>query len=187
MATLMLATGNPGKIRELRAFLKDWEVLGKPPDLEIEETGTTFSANARLKALGIAQATGQVALGDDSGLEVLALKGRPGVYSARWGASDPERIQRLLTELGDQPDRRARFVACMVLADPSGIIAEVEGVMDGEILRAPQGSGGFGYDPVFYYPPFGVTLAQMTLDQKQSVSHRGQALRLLYPTLEKWR
>ncbi|WP_287127965.1 RdgB/HAM1 family non-canonical purine NTP pyrophosphatase [Candidatus Cyanaurora vandensis] len=184
MSTLILATGNPGKVRELREFLTGWDILPKPEGLEIEETGATFLENARLKALTVAQATGHWAVGDDSGLEVFALDGQPGLYSARWGQSDQERLQKLLLALTDTQDRRARFITSMVLASPQEILVEVEGICDGKILLAPRGTGGFGYDPVFYYPPLGLTLAELTIAQKQQVSHRGQALRRLLPTLQ---
>jgi len=184
---LVLATGNPHKVDELSALLTDWLILPKPVDLEVEETGVTFVENARLKALTVAQITGTWALADDSGLEVEALGGQPGVYSARWGEDDQGRIARLLGELTGVTDRRARFVCSLVLASPEGILCEVEGICQGEILTLPQGSNGFGYDPVFYYPPLGCTLAQMTSLQKSSISHRGAALRqlsLLLPALQ---
>ncbi|WP_218082370.1 RdgB/HAM1 family non-canonical purine NTP pyrophosphatase [Anthocerotibacter panamensis] len=181
---LVLATGNPGKLHELRDLLTGWEVLPKPDHLEIAETGATFVENARLKALGVAQATGAWAIGDDSGLEVLALGGQPGIYSARWGKNDQERMARLLQEMSGKTDRRARFVASIVLACPEGILCEAAGVCVGELLTMPRGTEGFGYDPIFYYPPLARTLAEMTLQEKQQISHRGQALRQLLVHLQ---
>lgn len=182
-SSLILATSNLGKIRELQNLLNEWEVLPKPPEIEIEETGTTFIANARLKALGVAKATGKWALGEDSGLEVFSLDGKPGIYSARWGNSDEERNNRLLDEMRNIESRQARFISTIVIASPEGILCEVEGICEGEILTEPRGSEGFGYDPIFYYPPMGLTMAEMTLEQKQQISHRGKALRELLPKL----
>ncbi len=185
-ATVILATGNPGKLQEFQEFLAGWNVLPKPPELDIEETGQTFAENARLKALGIAQATGQLALADDSGLEVLALGGRPGLYSARWGRTDRDRMARVLALLQNEEDRRAQFVCYMAFASPKGIIAESMGICAGEILRDHRGSAGFGYDPIFYYPPLGLTLAEMNGDQKHQISHRAIALNKLLPFLERF-
>ena len=184
MTQLIVATGNPGKLREMQAYLGGlpWELQLKPPEIEIEETGDTFAANARLKALGVAKATGQWSIADDSGLEVDALRGAPGIYSARYGKTDAERIERLLSELGDTSHRGAQFVCAIAIARPNGTIAtEVEGVCRGEILKAPLGTGGFGYDPIFYLPEEGLTFAQMTPDLKRRYSHRGKAFELLLP------
>lgn len=186
MTVLVVATGNPGKVRELQAVLAnlDWELRAKPAELEVEETGDTFAANACLKAAEVARATGEWAIADDSGLEVMALKGAPGVYSARYGSSDLERIQRLLTELRDHQDRSAQFVCVIAVACPDGTIAvQTEGICSGEILNTPQGQGGFGYDPVFYVPEYQQTFAEMPLELKQSISHRGKALQSLIPQL----
>jgi XTP/dITP diphosphohydrolase len=181
--SLILATSNLGKIREFQSFLDGWEILPKPPEIDIQETGKTFQANAQLKALGVAKETGKWALGEDSGLEVFSLDGQPGIYSARWGKSDEDRIKRLLDKMGQIKSRQARFVSSIVLASPTEILCQVEGVCEGEILTEPRGSGGFGYDPIFYYPPLGLTMAEMTLEQKQEISHRGKALRALLPKL----
>lgn len=184
MTNLIVATGNPGKLREMQAYLGDspWELQLKPPEIEIEETGDTFAANARLKALGVAQATGQWSIADDSGLQVDALDGAPGIYSARYGKTDAERIQRLLSELGDTSNRGAQFVCAIAIARPNGTIAlEVQGVCRGEILKTPLGTGGFGYDPIFYVPEQGLTFAQMTPELKRRYSHRGKAFELLLP------
>ncbi|MFO5527409.1 MAG: RdgB/HAM1 family non-canonical purine NTP pyrophosphatase [Cuspidothrix sp.] len=185
---LVVATGNPGKLREMQAYLADagWELTLKPENLDVEETGETFAENACLKASEIAKVTGNWAIADDSGLAVNALNGSPGVYSARYGSSDTERITRLLTELGDEKNRQAKFVCAIAVANPQGeIIIQSEGICHGEILFAPSGDGGFGYDPVFYVPEKQLTFAQMTTDLKKSISHRGNALKALVPQLKK--
>lgn len=183
---LIVATGNPGKLNEMEAHLAgmNWQVQLKPPELEIEETGTTFEENARLKASQVAQATGQWAIADDSGLAVDALGGAPGVYSARYGDSDEDRIARLLRELGDTENRAAHFACAIAIARPDGSIAlEATGICPGEILTAPRGSGGFGYDPIFYVPEMQQTFAEMAAVQKQAISHRGRAFQALLPKL----
>ena len=205
---LVMASGNAGKIREFAALLADLpvELRAQPEGLEVEETGATFAENARLKASAVARATGCWSLADDSGLAVAALGGAPGVHSARYAASDPERIARLLRELeaalaaaGRAPslpaaaagtpaevaanggvDRSARFTAALAVADPSGAIRlEVEGHCPGVILEAPRGVGGFGYDPVFLVPALGLTFAEMDKATKASIGHRGRAFALL--------
>ncbi len=145
----MIASGNPHKVAEITAMLEaaGLEVRQQPKDLEIEETGTTYAENARLKASTVASLTGCWSLADDSGLEVDALDGRPGIYSARYAPTDHERIHRLLHELGDSLYRGGTFVSAMALADPSGEVRlESEGLCRGLILREPSGHGG-GYDP----------------------------------------
>lgn len=184
--TLVVATGNPGKVTEFQAHLAGllWTLVLKPEHIEVEETGSTFQENARLKASQVAVATGEWAIADDSGLTVDALEGAPGLYSARYGKTNTERIQRLLTELGPNPNRKAQFVCAVSVARPDGSIAiEAEGICPGEILSTPQGVGGFGYDPVFYVPEKGMTFAEMSTDTKRMVSHRGRALQLLLPQL----
>ncbi|PMB50392.1 non-canonical purine NTP pyrophosphatase, RdgB/HAM1 family [Fischerella thermalis CCMEE 5205] len=183
---LVVATGNPGKLREMQAYLSDsgWELKLKPEDLEIEETGDTFAANACLKASLVAKATGNWAIADDSGLEVDALNGVPGVYSARYGKTDAERITRLLKELGDEVQRQAQFVCVVAIARPDGaIVLQSEGICRGEILYSPRGDGGFGYDPVFYVPEMQMTFAEMTPELKRSISHRGKAFASLLQKL----
>lgn len=187
---LVVATGNPGKLREMQAYLADsgWELTLKPADLEIEETGDTFAANACLKASEVAKATGNWAIADDSGLQVAALNGAPGVYSARYGKTDEERISRLLRELGDEPNRQAQFVCAVALARPDGaIVLQESGVCKGEILYAPRGTGGFGYDPIFYVPAHQMTFAEMTPELKRVESHRGQAFLALLLQIQKVR
>lgn len=193
---LVIASSNAGKVREFSALLagEGLEIGSMPRDLEVEETGSTFAENARLKAAAVACATGSWALADDSGLEVVALGGAPGVWSARYAPTDGERIERLLLELaqinqearrgGKAPDRRARFVAALALADPQGsVVLEVEGVCEGRILEAPRGVGGFGYDPVFWVEEAGQTFAEMEPGLKARLSHRGRAFAALKPQL----
>ena len=187
MNTVVVATGNPGKLQELQAYLKDlnWELALKPDELDIDETGETFLANAQLKARGVALATQQWSIADDSGLVIDALKGAPGIYSARYGATDEERIDRVLRELGTETNRQAQFVCAIVLAKPDGTIAlEAEGICPGEILHHPKGNAGFGYDPIFYVPEVGLTFAEMSAIQKHELSHRGRAFALLQPRLQ---
>ncbi|MEG4008295.1 RdgB/HAM1 family non-canonical purine NTP pyrophosphatase [Microcoleus sp. Pol11C1] len=183
---LVVATGNPGKLKEMQVYLQDlgWELELKPEELEIEETGETFIANACLKASEVAKATGKWSIADDSGLMVDALDGQPGIYSARYGKTDADRISRLLKELGSEQNREAQFVCAIAIARPDGTIAlQVEGICPGEILETPRGTGGFGYDPIFYVPAQQQTFAEMTPDIKRSHSHRGRAFHALLPQL----
>lgn len=186
MTKLVVATGNPGKLREMQIYLEGfgWDLQLKPPELEIEETGDTFAANACLKASEVAKATGEWAIADDSGLQVDALDGAPGLYSARYGKTDSQRIERLLGELGNELNREAQFVCVIALARPDSAIALwVEGICRGEILRTPRGTDGFGYDPIFYLPELGLTFAQMPPEMKRQYSHRGKAFEALLPQL----
>jgi XTP/dITP diphosphohydrolase len=183
---LVIASGNPGKVREFGHLLADLKlaIRPQPEGLEVEETGTTFAENARLKAAAVARATGCWALADDSGLSVTALGGAPGVHSARYANSDAERITRLLRELAGASDRSAQFTAALAVADPSGRIRlEVEGICPGVILEERRGDGGFGYDPVFLVPETGQTYAEMDKELKGRIGHRGQAFALLAPQL----
>ena len=193
---LVIASGNAGKVREFSHLLAalDLEIRPQPQGLEVDETGSTFGENARIKASAVAKATGHWALADDSGLCVDALGGAPGVHSARYAEGDQARIARLLAELATangstdpahlQKNRRAQFVAALAVADPSGAVQlEVEGRCPGEILTSPRGEGGFGYDPVFYVPETGQTFAEMAKDLKGRIGHRGRAFELLQPQL----
>jgi XTP/dITP diphosphohydrolase len=183
--TLVLATMNRAKARELIALLGevpfDLRVLAEYPGaVAPDETETTYRGNALLKARAAARLTGQWALGDDSGLEVDALGGAPGLHSARYGGpglDDAGRCARLLDALSHVPDERrtARFRCVIAIVDPAGREAVVDGVAEGVILRAPRGAGGFGYDPLFYYPPLGRTFAELGEAEKSDVSHRGRA------------
>ncbi len=190
MTTLVLATTNAGKLREIRDVLAglDLEVRALadyPAIAEPEETGRTFEENARAKALHYAGATGELVVAEDSGLEIDALDRAPGVYSARFGGEQapayPEKfalIYRMLDERG-APESPARFRCALALARPGEILFEADGTIEGRITSPPRGIGGFGYDPIFYYPPFGCTLAEVPAARKASVSHRGQAFRRL--------
>ncbi len=181
MTKLIVATSNPGKLREMQAYLtdSDWELTLKPAELDVDETGATFAANARLKASEVAIALNCWTIADDSGLEVDALNGAPGIYSARYAKTDPARIDRLLRELSDFPDpaqRQAQFVCAVAVARPDGTIAaQAEGICRGEILTTVRGLDGFGYDPIFYVPAKQLAFAEMSVEVKRSISHRGMA------------
>ena len=186
MKTLVIASGNAGKIREFQGLLQavPVTVCPQPEGLEVEETGTTFAANARLKAQSVAAATGEWALADDSGLSVDALDGAPGVHSARYAPTDPERIARLLKALKGSNQREAYFCAALCIAAPDGtILLEVEGRCDGLITASPRGDQGFGYDPIFEVAGTGRTFAEMPLAEKKQHGHRGKAFTLLEPKL----
>jgi XTP/dITP diphosphohydrolase len=188
MPTVVVATGNPGKLKEMQAYLGDlaWDLQLKPDALEIDETGITFLENARLKASEVAKALGQWAIADDSGLEVDALDGAPGLYSARYADTDQARIERVLRELEGQPNRGAQFVCALALARPNGTIAlETLGICRGEILTDPKGDGGFGYDPIFYVPELGRSFAELSPTEKAIHSHRGVAFRQFMPDLKR--
>lgn len=184
---LVVATSNPGKLKEMQAHLVGlgWDLQLKPDELDIEETGETFLENACLKASEVAKALNQWAIADDSGLAVDALDGAPGVYSARYGATDAERISKLLAALGDTANRQAEFICAIALARPDGaIVLTVEGTCPGEILYNPKGEGGFGYDPIFYVPQQQLTFAEMPPEVKRQVSHRAKAFHLLIPQIQ---
>jgi len=186
MSTIVVATGNPGKLKEMQSHLGEltWDLELKPAHLEIDETGTTFLENARIKASEVAKATGKWAIADDSGLEVDALGGAPGIYSARYAETDQARINRLLHELNNTKNRAAQFVCAIAIAQPDGAVAlETQGICRGEILLAPRGNGGFGYDPIFYVPELGQSFAEMSEEQKEAVSHRGIAFQQIMPQL----
>jgi XTP/dITP diphosphohydrolase len=191
MKKLIVATGNPGKVREMQQYLTNlpWQLEIKPEHLEIEETGTTFQENACLKASQVAKATGEWAIADDSGLAVAALNGAPGLYSARYGKTDQERIARLLNELKNDNNRQAEFICAIAVARPDGSIAiETEGICQGEIATQPRGNNGFGYDPIFYVPEYQQTFAEMTPELKQKISHRGKAFATLMSLIpQSWR
>ena len=159
-------------------------------DIEVEETGTTFEENSFIKAEAVMKATGLPALADDSGIAVDALNGEPGVYSARYGFDDTlddwGRLELLLKNTEQVPDgqRQSRFVCVITMVTPDRQIIQARGEIHGELTREPRGENGFGYDPIFYYPPFGETTAEMTPEEKNGVSHRGQALRIFYEKLK---
>ncbi len=185
MPTLVIASGNPHKVDELSAMLdlKGLEVRRKPVHLEVEETGATYLENARLKAEAVASFTGHWALADDSGLEVDALDGAPGLFSARYAPTDHERIHRLLHAMGDSLYRGASFRSAMALADPGGTtVLEAEGECRGLILRAPDGHGS-GYDSIFYVREAGSSYARMGPHLRSKLGSRGKAARALAPGL----
>jgi XTP/dITP diphosphohydrolase len=179
---LIVATGNKGKLREFEERLEPlgWQLLPMPTGLPMpEETGSTYEENALIKAACICHATQMPALADDSGLEVDALNGAPGVYSARFGgfATDLERNLHLLEALRHIPEpRAAKFVSVVTLAFPDGHVESYRGESAGVILEGPRGEGGFGYDPLFFVPELGKTFAELTLEEKRQISHRGRAL-----------
>ena len=195
MRRIVLATNNLGKLREFRELLGDqWELVPQAMFnvTPVEETGLTFVENAMLKARHAARSTGLPAIADDSGIEVDALGGEPGVHSARYagpGATDTDNNHKLLARLADAGDSRrtARFRCCVVFlkgpADPAPLVAE--GTWEGSIARSPAGAGGFGYDPIFIDAESGVTSALMSASEKNARSHRGKAVRALRSMLEK--
>ncbi len=183
---IVLATANPDKARELAALLEGFEVALRPFDLpDVEETADTLEGNARLKAVAVMEATGELAVADDTGLEVDALDGRPGVWAARYagpGATYADNVAKLLDELAGVPAERrtARFRTVAVALFPDGREIVAEGAVDGRIAESPRGQAGFGYDPVFVPDGGdGRAFAEMSIDEKAEVSHRGRALRAL--------
>ena len=192
---VVLASKNQHKLVEISQITRlfDMELVLQSQlgvDIDVEETGTTFEENSFLKANAVMQATGLPALADDSGIVVDALNGEPGIYSARYGFDDTlddrGRLQLLLKNTEQVPDgqRQAQFVCVITLVTPDGQVIQARGEVHGELLRAPAGEGGFGYDPIFYYPPFGKTLAQVSAEEKNQVSHRARALKVLYEKLK---
>jgi XTP/dITP diphosphohydrolase len=187
MRQLLVATTNPGKLREIRTLMSSVPLelvsLADIPSIaEPEETGTTFEENARLKASYYAEHSGLLTVAEDSGLVVDALDGEPGVRSARFlrpDASYPERFEEIFRRVDQRPEepRTARFVAALACVDGGQVIYETTGVVEGEVANTPRGAGGFGYDPIFYYPPFRRTLAEVSEAEKVRVAHRGVAFR----------
>jgi len=196
---ILVASTNPGKLRELRAMLDadvEWVGLSDFPDIgEVEEDGATFAENARKKAVGYARATGVWTIADDSGLVVDALGGEPGVKSARYSGEklpgeertllDHRNMKKVLQLLEGVPaeKRTARFVCCLCLASPKEVLLETTGEVEGVITDKEIGTNGFGYDPIVFVPDIGKTVAQMTAEEKNSISHRGNAIRELKPLL----
>lgn len=192
---VVLASKNPHKLVEISRITEKFDMelvlesdLGV--DIDVEETGTTFEENSYIKAKAVMEATGLPALADDSGIAVDALNGEPGVYSARYGFDDSlddwGRLQLLLKNAEHIPDgqRQAKFVCVITLVTPDGKTIQARGEVHGELLRAPAGEGGFGYDPIFYYPPYGKSLAEVTAEEKNKVSHRAVALNIFYEKLK---
>ncbi len=194
MPRLLVATGNAGKLREYREIFAGLPLELVSPrdlglDLEVEENGDTFSTNAEIKARAYAQAAGIPTLADDSGLEVDAIGGLPGVHSARYagdGASDADRRHKLLEALASVPDHRrsARF-RCVIALYWDGSVHFTEGAIEGDIGREERGSGGFGYDSLFQVPGAGKTMAELSAVEKNAISHRGQAARAARAVLER--
>lgn len=193
MTNLLIATSNPGKIREyadlLDAFQVDWITINelKDPPPEVEEVGKTYAENAAWKARAYQRHSNMIVLADDSGLEVDALGGEPGLHSARYagpGASDADRRKLLLHNLRDvPPPRTARFRCAIAVAGTTGEVQLAEGVCPGEIALEERGTNGFGYDPIFYLPDHGRTMAELPAEVKNRVSHRGRALQAARPLI----
>lgn len=192
---VVLASKNQHKLAEISKIMEKLDIqlvleseLGV--DIDVEETGSTFEENSLLKAKAVMEATGLPALADDSGIAVDALNGEPGIYSARYGFDDSlddwGRLCLLLHNTQDVPEgkRQAQFVCVITLVTPDGQVIQARGEAHGELLRQAAGQGGFGYDPIFYYPPLGKTFAELPPEQKNQVSHRAVALKLLYKKLK---
>ena len=192
---VVLASKNPHKLVEISKITEKFGMelilqseLGV--DIDVEETGTTFEENSLLKAEAVMKATGLPALADDSGIAVDALNGEPGIYSARYGfdesLDDWGRLELLLKNTEHVPDgqRQAQFVCVITMVTPDGQTIQARGEIHGELLREPRGKNGFGYDPIFYYPPAGMSTAEMAPADKNEVSHRGNALKVFYDKLK---
>lgn len=192
---VVLASKNAHKLKEISKITEKFDMelvlesqLGV--DIDVEETGSTFEENSFIKAEAVMKATGLPALADDSGIAVDALNGEPGIYSARYGfdqsLDDWGRLELLLknTEQVPEGSRQAQFVCVITLVTPEGQVIQARGEAHGELLRQPAGEGGFGYDPIFYYPPLGKSFAELSPEEKNQVSHRAQALKLFYEKLK---
>lgn len=194
MNKLLIATNNNGKVIELQDLLKDSGIEFVTPAqislaLEVSEDGTTYAENASKKAIAFAQASGLISLADDSGLEVEALDGAPGLYSARYspkpGAKDADRRAFLLENLKDKPRPwKAHFHATIAIATPAGEVQLAEGNCYGEIISEERGTGGFGYDPIFFMPELGKTMAELDMDEKNRLSHRARGVTNAMPILK---
>ena len=184
---LVIASGNKGKIAEFKKLLDDFpfDLMTQPVGFEIEETGSTFMENARIKAIAVSQVTGNLSLADDSGLSVESLGGAPGIYSSRYANSDEKRIEKLLAELKPFQNRKAKFECALCIASGGKALIEVSGFCEGLITLSPRGANGFGYDPIFEVSGLGETYAEMNHEQKKHIGHRGNAFKLLMPELKK--
>ena len=195
METVIIASGNKGKLKEFQTLMEGLDVEVKSlkdfPEIgDIEENGQSFAENAYIKAKAVFDATGCMAIADDSGLEVDALGGAPGIYSARYAGEEKDdevNNQKLLEALEDIEDekRGAQFHCAIVAIDKDGNRYDAEGIVRGRILRAARGDNGFGYDPLFYVEDYGKTTAELSMEEKNSISHRGQAVRAIVATLQK--
>ena len=192
---VILASKNKHKLEEISKITEKFgfELILQSQlgvDIDVEETGTTFEENSLIKAEAVMKATGMAAMADDSGICVDALNGEPGVYSARYGfdetLDDWGRLQLLLKNMEAVPDgkRQAKFVCVITMVTPEGETIQARGEIHGELLREPHGQNGFGYDPIFYYPPFGMTTAEMSSEDKNQVSHRANALKIFNEKLK---
>ena len=195
MMKVVLASKNAHKLQEISKITEkfDMELVLESQvgvDIDVEETGSTFEENSFIKAEAVMKVTGLPALADDSGIAVDALNGEPGIYSARYGfdpsLDDWGRLELLLKNTEQVPNgsRQAQFVCVITLVTPEGQVIQARGEAHGELLRQPAGEGGFGYDPIFYYPPLGKSFAELSPEEKNQVSHRAQALKLFYEKLK---
>ena len=183
---IIFATGNEGKMREIRMILADLglEILSMKEagaQIDVEENGTTFAENAEIKARAVWEQTGDIVLSDDSGLVVDYMGGEPGIYSARWMGEDTSydiKNQAIIDRLADarEEERTARFVSAIAAVLPDGSVIHTEGTVEGMIAHKPAGNNGFGYDPIFFLPEYGMTSSEIPLEKKNEISHRGKAL-----------
>ncbi|AQM40301.1 MULTISPECIES: XTP/dITP diphosphatase [Staphylococcus] len=190
MEDIVIASNNKGKINDFRVIFPDYNVIGISElieDFDVEETGDTFEENARLKSEAAAEALNKRVIADDSGLEVFALNGEPGIYSARYAGEtkdDNANIEKLLTQLGDETDRSAQFVCVISMSAPGEDTVQFKGTVQGEITLNKIGEHGFGYDPIFFVEDKNKTMAQLTAEEKGQISHRGKAIEQLQEYLE---
>ncbi|UXR70249.1 MULTISPECIES: XTP/dITP diphosphatase [unclassified Staphylococcus] len=190
MTEIVIATSNQGKINDFKTIFNETDVIGINElieDFDVEETGTTFEENARLKSEAAAKALGKTVIADDSGLEVMALNGEPGIYSARYAGeekNDGANIDKVLEKLEGHEDRSARFVCVISMTTAEGVTRTFTGTVDGEITLQRTGENGFGYDPVFFVPEMRKTMAQLTASEKAEISHRRKAIDQLQAYIE---
>lgn len=190
MTEIVIATSNQGKINDFKTIFNETDVIGINElieDFDVEETGTTFEENARLKSEAAAKALGKTVIADDSGLEVMALNGEPGIYSARYAGeekNDEANIDKVLEKLEGHEDRSARFVCVISMTTAEGVTRTFTGTVDGEITLQRTGENGFGYDPVFFVPEMRKTMAQLTASEKAEISHRRKAIDQLQAYIE---
>lgn len=190
MTDIVIASSNKGKINDFKVIFSDYNVIGINEiieDFDVEETGTTFEENARLKSEAAAKALNKTVIADDSGLEVTALNGEPGVYSARYAGlekNDEANIQKVLEGLEDKSDRTARFVCVISMTTAEGVTKTFRGTVEGEITLNKIGENGFGYDPIFLVPDQQKTMAQLTVEEKADISHRRKAIDQLQAYIE---
>ncbi|MEB6044806.1 XTP/dITP diphosphatase [Staphylococcus pseudoxylosus] len=190
MEDIVIASNNKGKINDFKVIFPDYNVIGIAELIEgfdVEETGDTFEANAKLKSEAAAKALNKRVIADDSGLEVFALGGEPGIFSARYAGTEKDdnaNIEKLLTNLGDETNRTAQFVCVISMSAPGEETIQFKGTVEGEITLSQIGEQGFGYDPIFYLEDKNKTMAQLTAEEKSEVSHRGKAIEKLQQYLE---